>query len=230
LKLTLNPAKSPEKQSLDDGKERAQFVCPLTMKEMNGSHPFVYLRSCGCVLSLAGLKTMTASGSPKDTQDDDLDLCPQCQKKFSRTDDLITLNPSEDEAERLREIMIRRKLLEPTKKTKKRKAAATEEEPPKKKTLTRSLINSSTASSKAVASELAMQEVKRKAEMSAAVKSLYGDGRPKRKETFLTRGTFPRVSCYSLCNSFNLTYSTRWVSKLVPYIRDSAGVFCVCTM
>jgi hypothetical protein len=187
---------------LDDAKERAQFVCPLTMKEMNGSHPFVYLRPCGCVLSLAGLKTMTASGSPREARNDDLDLCPQCQKKFSRIDDIIALNPSTEEAERLREIMDRRKLLEPAKKTKKRKAVPTEEEPPKKKqeTVARPLINSSTASSKAVANELAMHEVKRKAEMSAAVKSLYGDGTPKQKETFLTRGTFTRVSCCFLCN------------------------------
>ncbi|XP_006457495.1 hypothetical protein AGABI2DRAFT_212936 [Agaricus bisporus var. bisporus H97] len=195
LKLTLNPIKSSPKQSLDGTQERAQFACPLTLKEMNGSQPFVYLRTCGCVFTLAGLKTMTASGSPKENQTEDLDLCPQCQKKFSRKDDMIALNPSPEEEERLYDMMNRRKLLEPAKKTKKRKISPAEEEPPKKKqeTAKRPHINSSVASSKAVASELAMHEVKRKTEMSAAVRSLYGDGKPKHKETFLTRGTFPRT-------------------------------------
>lgn len=51
------------------------------------------------------------------------------------------------------------------------------------------------AASRAVVSGLAMEEAKRKAGMSDAVKSLYSseDG-PKRKETFMTMGTFTRVS------------------------------------
>ncbi len=32
------------------------FVCPLTMREMSGSVPFVAMRGCGCVLSEGGLK------------------------------------------------------------------------------------------------------------------------------------------------------------------------------
>jgi len=50
-----------------------------------------------------------------------------------------------------------------------------------------------TGTSRAVASELEKEEVKRKATMSAAVKSLYGGGST-RKETFMTRGTFTRYA------------------------------------
>jgi hypothetical protein len=42
---------------------------------------------------------------------------------------------------------------------------------------------------------LALEEAKRKAGMSDVVKSLYGSkDAPQRKETFMTRGTFTRVS------------------------------------
>ncbi len=40
---------------------RARYICPLTMKEMSGSLPFVALRSCGCVFSEAGLRSVVAA-------------------------------------------------------------------------------------------------------------------------------------------------------------------------
>lgn len=149
----------------------------------------------------------TATGSPKESDEEALELCPQCQKKYSRTEDLITVNPSPEEEERLRENMNRRRLLEPPKKSKKRKNASSEEEPPKKKreTAAQPVINSTVASSKAVASELAMEEAKRKATMTDALKSLYGEGQPKRKETFMTMGTFTRVSLTILGLTSRLT-------------------------
>lgn len=138
----------------------------------------------------------TPSGSPTRAEEEVLDLCPQCQKKYSRKDDIVALNPTPEEEERLRELMHRRRLLEPPKKSKKRKNAPSQEEPPTKKreTSTQPVINSTVASSKAVASELALEEARRKATMSDALKSLYGEGQPKKKETFMTMGTFTRVS------------------------------------
>ncbi len=142
--------------------------------------------------------TETASGSPKsnDVEEEVLDLCPQCQKKYSKTSDVITLNPSAEEEERLREDLQRRRLLEPPKKSKKRKNVPEGDEPLKKKrgTVDRPITNSSVASSKAFTSELALEEARRKATMSDAVKSLYGEGGPRKKETFMTMGTFTRVS------------------------------------
>lgn len=206
--MTLSANTTPKAESnqlTDDAMERAQFTCPFTMKEMNGSQPFIYIRACGCVFSLAGFKTMaeTASGSPKNADVEEgeaLDLCPQCQKKYSRTADVFTINPSPEEEEQLREDLLRRRLLEPTKKSKKRKNISEGDEPPKKKRGTKDqlITNSSVASSKAFVSELALEEAKRKATMSEAVKSLYGEGKPRKKETFMTMGTFTRVSPRSL--------------------------------
>lgn len=185
--------------------------------------PFVYLSTCGCVFSQAGLKAVSSStplsemgkekaandGSPSDAQ---LDVCPQCAKKYSRAEDVRMLNPGLEEEERMWNAMRRRRAATASTKGKgkKRKAvgdgAETEQPPGKKKSGSRS--GSATpltgptvvaATSRAVASSLAMEEAKRKAHMSDAVKSLY---RPKdgkaRKETFMTMGTFTRVSLSAL--------------------------------
>ena len=222
LTLSQNTTKLDSKVS-SDPTYRAPFICPFTMKEMNGSQPFVYLWTCGCVFSLAGYKTMAGTppsgGSPKDAEqeqeqrDTALDLCPQCQTKYRRISDIITLNPSSQEEERLRETMDRQRSLEPPKKKlKKRKTASTQDdEPPhtntnknknrnnnNKKQRTEEpfsppILQPTTSSSKALASELAMEEAKRKATMTDALKSLYGEGMPKKKETFMTMGTFTRV-------------------------------------
>jgi hypothetical protein len=207
LTLTPNPAPiSTEPQA--DSSERPQFVCPLTFKEINGVQPFVYISTCGCVFSQAGLRTVTSSASPKEKEkssDDEQDqkplsLCPQCAKKYSVIDDVIPINPSLEEEEIMFFALERKRLLEPTKKkSKKRKNAESpdqEAEPLTKKQVlpiaAPSLNPSMAAASRAVVSGLAMEEAKRKAGMSEAVKSLYGDG-TKRKETFMTMGTFTRV-------------------------------------
>ncbi|TFK48031.1 DUF602-domain-containing protein [Heliocybe sulcata] len=209
LKLTANPATAPKTAAPD---ERPQFVCPLTFKEMNGAQPFVYLAPCGCVFSLSGLKSLGAS-SPKEASGsgdegkkdkvdaDPLELCPQCGAKYSKSDDIIPLNPSAEEESRLRLLMEKKRASEPQKKGKKRKAGAAEgsEAPEKKKkaspTPAPSLNPNVAATSRAVVTSLAMEEAKRKAGMSDAVKSLYGDpSKPKPKETFTTMGTFTRYA------------------------------------
>jgi len=205
LKLTPNPAPSSTDPSVDS-LERPQFVCPLTLKEMNGVQPFVYISTCGCVFSQAGLKTLTASASPKEkdpspergeTEDQPLNLCPQCAKKYSK-DDVIPLNPSTEDELKMRFALDRKRLQEPVKKkSKKRKndSSPDESEPAAKKTaLPGPSLNPAIAgANRAVVEELAKEEAMRKAKMSDAVKSLYGDG-SKRKETFMTMGTFTRYA------------------------------------
>ncbi|KAL0579633.1 Replication termination factor 2 [Marasmius crinis-equi] len=207
LTLTPNPALSSGSTTSEDT-DKARFICPLSIKEMNGSQPFVYILTCGCVFSQAGLKTMGNSTTPKEKESkqaeesSELDVCPQCSAKFSSKDDVLLLNPSEAEEEKMREAMERRRLLEPakTKKSKKRKNAEEDGEGSKKKTKTTpppaapSTNPNIAAASRAVISSLAMEEAKRKATMSDAVKSLYGDGKEKRTETFMTRGTFTRYA------------------------------------
>lgn len=177
--------------------------------------PFVYLSTCGCVFSQAGLRAVSSPTPPsekgkekatngeegaKSSSDGQLDVCPQCAVKYNRADDVRMLNPGSEEEERMRGVMERRRAAKG--KGKKRKAVAvpdgaeTEQPPGKKKSGSRSgSATPLTAASRAVASSLAMEEAKRKAHMSEAVKSLYKpkDGKA-RKETFMTMGTFTRVS------------------------------------
>ncbi|KAI0761149.1 Rtf2 RING-finger-domain-containing protein [Trametes elegans] len=222
LKLTPNPTKAPHSpSSSSSAPDRAAFVCPLNFKEMNGVQPFVYLATCGCVFSQAGLKAVTGTAPSRSPTADDanedgkdkpkeqsLDLCPQCGAKYDRSADVRMLNPPPEVEARMRAAMEARRALEPAKgkgKGKKRKAAASAAaaedsgaEPPAKRKAASPLPTTNpsiAAASRAVAESLAKEEARRKAEMSDAVKSLYGpkDG-SKKKETFMTMGTFTRVS------------------------------------
>jgi len=210
LNLTHNP--SPDKSTPIDGDTiKVQFVCPLTFKEMLGSAPFVYISTCGCVFSQAGLRTVSRAdkGSPKDESKGDsregspadsekqYQLCPSCGTKYDKSQDVLTLNPSPEEETVMYEDMLKRRAAEPTKtKGKKRKAAIDAEQPSTKKKATANSSNAGiSTATRAIAASLAEEETKRRANMSDAVKSLYTskDG-PKRKETFMTMGTFTRYA------------------------------------
>ncbi len=64
LKLTENPAWDKETSNsaeVGDGyidSQKAQWVCPISGQEMNGSFKFCFIWSCGCVLSDKALKEM----------------------------------------------------------------------------------------------------------------------------------------------------------------------------
>ena len=179
MKLTPNGA--PSNGNSED-ENRASFVCSLTQKEMNGVQPFVYIYTCGCVFSQAGLRTVAGAPKEKEKQsesgdsptppaEESLDLCPQCGIKYSRTVDVIPLNPSPEEEQTLRAAMEQRRALEPSKKkSKKRKqleeSGDTAEPPSKKKhgssTPQPSINPAIGAASKAVIQGLAEEEAKRK--------------------------------------------------------------------
>ena len=115
LKLTPNPAPKPSENGFVTA-ERAQFVCPITVKEMNGAVPFVYLAPCGCVMSRAGLKVLAGTGGvtpPSDTVEDSkdndkpvqLEVCPQCGTKYEKDADVRTLNPDAETEAAMRLVM-----------------------------------------------------------------------------------------------------------------------------
>lgn len=63
LKLTPNPAYNEKVTNQDSATMgslergiKSKFVCPISMKEMNGKHRFVYLDTCGCVFAEQALK------------------------------------------------------------------------------------------------------------------------------------------------------------------------------
>lgn len=213
LKLTPNTSKVPSSE--DTAHDVADFVCPLNLKEMNGSQPFVFLWTCGCVFSHAGLRAVSSTPPPREESESvpdvkgpevadgkQLDICPQCAAKYDKARDIIMLNPPPEEEEKMYAAMLLRRASEPAKtKGKKRKADSapdpTADPAAKKRAHTSSApsINGHVASaSRKVAIELATEEARRKSQMSDAVKSLYLDkGAQPRKETFMTMGTFTRV-------------------------------------
>lgn len=159
-------------------------------------------------MSQAGFKAV-ATTPPKDSAEDQLELCPQCSTKFDRRGDVLMINPDPETEETMRIAMdIRKekaKAAKGTGKSKKRKAdketpvAEDGDEKSAKKanasTQAAPSINPSVATaSRAVVTSLAMEEAKRKSQMSDAVRSLYESKNPNQKESFMTGRTFTRVS------------------------------------
>lgn len=208
LRLTHNPA--PPVANSD--KPQAAYVCPLTLKEMNGALPFVYLSTCGCVFSAAGLRAIATpaentppSGSNSPPASKSTYSCPQCSKPYDRLTDVRTLNPMPEEEAGMREVMeVRRAAKKAASKGKKRKAAemdsgdreAGEIEHKKAKVVAEEEAAPKTNATMAtltrkVALSLAEEEQKRKGKMTEAVASLYApkNNSSNKKETFMTRGT-----------------------------------------
>ncbi|KAJ3057211.1 hypothetical protein HK097_010571 [Rhizophlyctis rosea] len=198
----------------------AQFICPVTQKEMNGKSRFSYIQTCGCVFSEQAFKEVPST------------TCLKCGKEFG-ADDVVPINSSQPKeisrlqarvevvkAERLREAEEKRAAKKAKKEGKKQKAitgavsAGTEkvgtgsgsgsdgEEVGKKRKRTDD-------DAKAVAKKLAaaarsninmnlpdLSEVGKPG--SDAIKSLYckkdKNGLVRQEGTYLTRGTFTRFA------------------------------------
>lgn len=63
LNLTPNPAYNEKESNADsttmgnlERHVKSKFICPISMKEMNGKHRFAYLDTCGCVFAEQALK------------------------------------------------------------------------------------------------------------------------------------------------------------------------------
>jgi hypothetical protein len=149
--------------------EHAQFACLLlTFKEVNGHQPFVYISTCCCIFTQAGLKTVSTSSSSsrssllaspnlddpaeaeKTKSDKQIPLCPQCATKYPSHEDVHLLNLISEEEELVCLVMERVWTLEPEKKEgKKRKIKEGEEtaldQPPAKQPDTRSTLNPTAA-------------------------------------------------------------------------------------
>jgi len=142
LKLTKNPAE-PISDDKNTSRRQAMFICPLTLKEMSGATPFVYITTCGDVFSAAGLRAVftstalasnvdpdasreaSSSNSGSTSPPEGFELCPQCGKKFDKAADVRPINPPSDITEQLREAMIKLRASQAAKsKSKKRKADA----------------------------------------------------------------------------------------------------------
>ncbi|KAM4581638.1 replication termination factor 2 [Fundulus diaphanus] len=88
------------------------FICPVVGLEMNGKHRFCYLQTCGCVFSDRALKEVKT------------EICHKCGDAF-KDEDIVVLNGTKEEVQKLKEKMEERRAKTKTRKSKKSKAAET---------------------------------------------------------------------------------------------------------
>jgi hypothetical protein len=99
IHVTLNVANAndmKEKSSQDSphAADTSRFLCPITRLELNGRYRFVYLKSCGCLLSEKALKEI-----PTDDQQ-----CIVCGKSYVDAErNFILVYPDGEELEKLKE-------------------------------------------------------------------------------------------------------------------------------
>jgi len=93
VNFKVNPAYDAlgEKQNttIVDIAQDAPFVCPITGLEVGGNYKFHCIKSCGCAISDRALRECPS------------ELCLNCGKPFNK-DDVIPLNPTEEELKELK--------------------------------------------------------------------------------------------------------------------------------
>jgi len=145
LQLTENPSFNSNHNDL--GNEyldvySSPFICPLTGLEMNGKYKFCAIWTCGCVLSDRALRSVNKNNSAEEKLS-----CPKCGQGYLSNDDVIILNP-EDEDDLIFMEQRRERLATNQKKngSNKRKSPEAEAETNEKKTKTASADSQSSSS------------------------------------------------------------------------------------
>lgn len=113
LILTDNPEWEGERRNAKGDKYEdncGMFICPVVGLEMNGKHRFCYLQTCGCVFSDRAMKEVKTA------------ICHKCGDPF-KNEDIIILNGTKEEVQKLRVQMEEKRAKAKTKKSKKSKAA-----------------------------------------------------------------------------------------------------------
>ncbi|XP_059184941.1 replication termination factor 2 [Centropristis striata] len=120
LNLTDNPEWEGERRNTKGDRYEdihcGMFICPVVGLEMNGKHRFCYLQTCGCVFSDRALKEVKT------------EICHKCGEAF-KAEDVVVLNGTKEEVEKLREKMEEKRTKAKTKKSKKSKATETASTP-----------------------------------------------------------------------------------------------------
>lgn len=118
LKLTPNPAFNGKAQSvggyIDD--RSSPYICPLVGLEMNDRSKFCFLWKCGCVISERGLKLGADN------------KCVNCVMEYEE-DDIVILNPTEDDIALMKTRLAKRKDKIKSKKNKIKQENVIKEEP-----------------------------------------------------------------------------------------------------
>ncbi|KAF9433037.1 Protein RTF2 [Entomortierella beljakovae] len=210
LKLESNPSFSESQSAASltnhDQEPASRYICPITMKEMNGKHRFVYLDTCGCVMSEQALKEVPSKA------------CIRCTKPFEQRN-VIILNPKPEELEDMKMALLEKQvriqaekkekkkaksnkrelekangadpsLLQSTSSSKRKLEEATASEGPKQKkhsTSSQPTLSSTHSLTAAVSAKVAEQmAINASRQKSSTLQSLYNNGRSS-KENFMNR-------------------------------------------
>lgn len=121
LRLTPNPslATATAAQELDasnnlgtqEEHRAALFVCPISLREMNGTIKFVYRKPCGCVMSESSMRKMRKLGA-EGSDEVDTHVCPVDGARDDKDEEWVTLNPSGEELEDMKDSWEARKVKE----------------------------------------------------------------------------------------------------------------------
>lgn len=118
MKLTPNPAFNGKAQSvggyIDDNS--SPYICPLVGLEMNDRSKFCFLWKCGCVISERGLKLGADN------------KCVNCVMEYE-DDDIVVLNPTEEDVTLMKAKLAKRKDKIKSKKNKVKQEVVVKEEP-----------------------------------------------------------------------------------------------------
>ncbi|GAA94034.1 uncharacterized protein L969DRAFT_15763 [Mixia osmundae IAM 14324] len=213
LVLTPNPLlKSDEdrqtayKDSRETAFETSHFVCPITLKEMNGGLPFVYLRPSGAVVSELGLASLRASAASDRRRECPVTGVPY---KDGQEEEIVRLHPTGVLADQMRLAWTERCLAEKAERasrktdklaggeSRKRKKALPHEadQEGSKKRIVQSDTKPEPTVRTSMPQMLAVQLEQGKLARSKAVESLYlKPGANKQAESWMTRGTYTRYA------------------------------------
>ncbi|KAF8924349.1 Rtf2 RING-finger-domain-containing protein [Dissophora ornata] len=136
LQLEPNPSFSESHSpslTNHDQEPVSRYICPITMKEMNGKHRFVYLDTCGCVMSEQALKEIPSK------------TCIKCANPFEAVN-VIVLNPKPEELEAMELARTEKQARILAEKKEKKKAKAGKKELEKMNGVDSSLLDSSSSS------------------------------------------------------------------------------------
>lgn len=103
LDLVANPSYgtgTSKQENTDEfsAMNKSKWICSLTGLEMNGAFKFYFLFNCGCVFSERAFKTIQTSSSK----------CIKCEKLYGQND-LIVINPNEEDYELNKKKQMQRK-------------------------------------------------------------------------------------------------------------------------
>ncbi|KAF9202547.1 hypothetical protein BGZ49_007314 [Haplosporangium sp. Z 27] len=127
----------------------ARYICPVTMKEMNGKHRFVYLDTCGCVMSEQALKEVPSK------------TCIKCTKPFEQFN-VIVLNPKAEELDDMKMALLEKQERIQAEKKEKKKARANKKDLEKINSADSSLLDSTSSSKRKLDEATAAESSKHK--------------------------------------------------------------------